>query len=327
MSNDFREGSIITASTDSAGTRRRAATLALGATVGLTAFKLGVALLSGSVGVLSEGIHSFLDLVSATVSFFAVPQAVKPADEDHPFGHGKIETLSSLLESLLLLVAAGLIIYEAYDHLARPQPVSHQGLAIGTMGLSLGVSYGVYLHNRAASAETDSAALKVNALHFLSDAVASLAILAGLVILKLTGWLAVDSILGFGVAGYILFISLRQVNEALLELTDRQLPAREIQEIRALIEGFGRRMIEAHDLRTRKSGATRHIDFHLVVCGYLTVMESHALCDEIETGITGRFPTASVNIHVEPCGHRSLECQGSCPVYLAFREREKGENA
>lgn len=285
-------------------------------------FKLGVAVLSGSIGVLSEGIHSFLDLISAAVSFYAVPRSVKPADEDHPFGHGKIETLSSLFESLLLLVAAGLIVHEAYDHLAHPRPVLHQGLAMGAIGVSVGVSFWVYRRNLVASIQTESAALRVNALHFLSDVVASLAILVGLVLLKLTGWLAVDALMGFGVAGYILFISFRQVNEALLELTDRQLPRLEIEAIRELIDGFGTRMIEAHDLRTRKSGTTRHIDFHLLVCGYLTVRESHGLCDEMEARIIARFPTASVNIHVEPCEHRTRECRPSCPVYLATRERE-----
>jgi cation diffusion facilitator family transporter len=272
--------------------------------------------------VLSEGVHSFLDLVSASLSFFTVREAGKPADDDHPFGHGKIETLSSLFESLLLLVAAGLIVNEGYDHLLHPQPVHYQGLAMATMGVSLVVSYVVYRHNSKAAHAVDSSALHVNALHFMSDVVASLGVLIGLIVLKLTGWLVVDSIVAFAVAGYILVISASQVKKALLELADTQLPGDEIKTIWKILEGVKDRAIEAHDLRTRKSGSTRHIDFHLVVCGQLTVEESHGVCDEIEYRINTVFPNASVNIHVEPCETEITGCREKCAVFQ--RRQVKG---
>lgn len=285
-------------------------------------FKLSVAYVSGSVGVLSEGVHSFLDLISAAVAFFTVREAGKPADDAHPFGHGKIETLSSLFESLLLVVAAALIVFEAMDHLQDPQPVRHQSLAIASMVVSIAVSYVVYRHNLAASRLTESSALHVNALHFLSDIVASLGVIAGLVILKVTGWLAIDAIMAFGVAAYILLISVKQVKRALLELADTQLPEVEIAAIRRVLDGFLDRAIEAHDLRTRKSGATRHIDFHLVVCGQMTVDESHEVCDRIEERIHEVFPRASVNIHVEPCEDEFSGCRATCPTY-----RNRGSRA
>jgi cation diffusion facilitator family transporter len=266
-----------------------------------------VAYLSGSVGVLSEGVHSFLDVMSAAVAFFTVREAGKPADEDHPFGHGKIETLSSLFESLLLVVAAALIVFEGYDHLLHPQPLQFQWLAMGAMAVSIVASYGVYRHNLNASRMTESSALHINALHFLSDVVASLAVLIGLVVLRFTGWLIVDALMAFAVAVYILAISAKQVKRALSELADVQLPAEEIAMIRRVLEPYASREIEAHDLRTRKSGATRHIDFHLVVNGEMTVHDSHAVCDEIEERILQLFPRASVNIHVEPRGHHDSE--------------------
>jgi divalent metal cation (Fe/Co/Zn/Cd) transporter len=261
--------------------------------VGLTAFKLSVAAVSGSVGLLSEGVHSFLDLVSAALSFFTVREAGKPADEDHPFGHGKIETLSSLFESLLLVIAAGLIVFEGYEHLRSPAPIHHTGLAMIAMLVSLVVSFFVYRHNAQAARIAESSALHVNALHFLSDVVASLGVLAGLLLIKLTGWLIVDPLMAFAVAAYILIVSAKQVKEAILER-------------------FHARQIEAHDLRTRRSGATRHIDFHLVVCGQMSVNQSHAVCDEIELKIAERFPTASVNIHVEPCETERPDCLKTC---------------
>lgn len=271
------------------------------------------------MGVLSEGIHSFLDLVSAAVAFFTVREAGKPADHDHPYGHGKIETLSSLFESLLLVAAAGLIIYEAGDRLLHPAPIHHEGLAIGTIVISLVVSYLMFLHNRDAATETESSALHVNALHFLSDVVASLGVIAGLVLMKLTGWQVIDPVMGFAVAAYILAISARQIRSALMELSDTQLPEHEIRTIRGILDRFRGRSIEAHDLRTRKSGPVRHVDFHLVVCGKTTVEESHSICDEMEASIVEVYPRASVNIHVEPCEHLSEGCERTCAFFRKVR--------
>ena len=293
--------------------RHRAASAALLATIGLTGFKLGVAALSGSVGVLSEGLHSFLDLVSASLSFFTVQEAGKPADEDHPFGHGKIETLSSLFEALLLVGAAALMIYEGTLHIAHPHPLRFEWLAMLTLFISMIVSYGMYRHNSVAAAASESSALQVNALHFLSDVVAAAAVLLGLVVLKFTGWLLIDPLLGFGVAAYILIVSAKQIKRAILELSDTQLPAEEIRVIRECLDRYVARLpgkiMNAHDLRTRRSGATRHIDFHLEVCGLLSVKESHDICDEIEGELDHVVPGASITIHVEPCEQRDGPCE------------------
>jgi cation diffusion facilitator family transporter len=289
----------------------------------LTGLKLGVGYLSGSVGVLSEGVHSFLDLVSAAIAFVTVREAGKPADREHPFGHGKIETLSALFESLLLLLAAGLIVSEGIEHLRHPMPMEHQGLAIATIAFSLGVSWLMYRHNLAAARQTESPAIHVNALHFLADAVASVGILAGLILLRLTGWLVIDPIMAFLVAGYILLISARQVLGSLRDLADTQLPEAEVSRIREILASFREKTIEAHDLRTRRSGSTRHIDFHLVVCGHLSVHESHAVCDDIEARLLGAYPGASVTIHVEPCENGKTGCEATCPIHQAARSRKE----
>jgi len=313
--------------------RHRAASLALGVTLGLTALKLVVALLSHSAGVMSEAIHSFLDLVSAAVSYFTIREAGKPADEEHPFGHGKIETLSSLFESLLLILAAGLMIFEGVDHMRNPSSIRHEALAIGVICFSLVVSYWAFRQNAAAAKQTESSALQVNALHFFSDVVASLGVLLALGLMKITGWLMIDALIAFGVAAYVLLVSAKQVKVALKELTDTQLPQSEIQTIWGILDVSSENMpqkihekvqespqvhasdkiIEAHDLRTRKSGATRHIDFHLVVCGQMSVEISHAVCDQLEGKIQNVFPQSSVNIHVEPCEKEKTQCHLTCP--------------
>jgi cation diffusion facilitator family transporter len=292
--------------------RVRAASLALGATVGLTALKLGASLYSNSVGIWSEGIHSLLDLMSAAISYFTIREAGKPADEDHPFGHEKIETLSSLFESLLLVFAAIWIVYEGFIHLFHPEPLQHETVAIVVMVLSMGVSYWVYRHNGAAAHETQSSALQVNALHFLADVMASLGVLVGLCVIRVTGWVFLDAWIALGVAAYILFVTWGQLKKALLELSDTQIPEREIQ---LILDVLRKKTGEVRDLRTRKSGPVRHIYFHWIVCGRMTVENSHAICDELELEIEGLFPKSRVTIHVEPCEKETTQCHLTCAIH------------
>lgn len=272
---------------------------------------------------MSEGIHSFLDVVSAALSFFTVREAGKPADHGHPFGHGKIETLSSLFEALLLVLAGAWICFEAVESFRHPRPLRYEGAAIAVITISGLVSFAAYRHNYKAALETGSRALRVNALHFLSDVVASGGVLAGLVVLKFTGWVAIDAIVALAVALYILVISWSQVREALLELTDSRLPDAEIRAIEQVLTRFRayEKIEEAHDLRSRRSGSTRHIDFHLVVCRYMTVEESHQVCDEIELELSRILPGASVNIHVEPCEEAQVDGAHCLPYEKLPRRR------
>jgi cation diffusion facilitator family transporter len=147
--------------------------------------------------------------------------------------------------------------------------------------------------------------------------VASVGVLLGLVLIRFTGWQEIDPIVAFGVAIYITLIAITQVRKALQELADTQLPDSEVQQIWHILEEFDQRYIDAHELRTRKSGRDRHMDFHLTVCKELTVEQSHDLCDDIERRMVDRFPHASVSIHVEPCEHERTECNLTCPVFKA----------
>ena len=315
--------SITTDRESSLSLRNRAASFALFVTVGLTLFKLAVASVSGSVGVLSEAIHSFLDLISAAVSFFTVREAGKPADLEHPYGHGKIETLSSLFEALLLVVAGAWICKEALEHFYHPQPIRYEGAAIIAITVSMVVSFLAYRHNLAVAERTSSPALRVNALHFLSDVVASGGILFGLLLLHFTGWYVLDAVIAFCVALYIFFISGSQVRQALFELSDSRLSDSELRAIESVLTRFREldRIDEAHDLRTRRSGAERHLDFHLVVCRYMTVEESHAVCDEIELELLKLLPGSSVNIHVEPCEVKHVSSAHCQPYARLPREK------
>lgn len=274
--------------------------------------KLVVGSITHSVGVISEGIHSSLDLVSAAVAYFTIREAGKPADHEHPFGHGKFETLSSLVESLLLVAAAAFIVKEAVDHIRHPVVVEHTPWAIGTISISLVVSYWVYRHNAKAGLETESTAIQVNALHFLSDAVTSAGVLFALLAIHFTGETWIDPLVAILIAIYILAISWRQVMNSVHELTDKTLPAGDILRAERILDRFKPRIIEVHELRTRKSGVHRHFDFHVLVCGTLSVRESHLVCDEMEAALISEFPDSLVSIHVEPCGHPGTVVPAVC---------------
>ncbi len=298
--------------------------------------KLGAAWISGSVSLLSEALHSSLDILSAGVAFFTVRIAGKPADEDHPFGHGKIETISGLFESALLIVVGAYVLRESVLRLFDPKPVEHQGIGIAVMVIALIASYAVYHHNSRAARVAESSALQVNAIHYLFDVVSGLAVLVGLVLLNLTGWPLWDPIVGILVALYIAGMAITQVIGALRELADVSLPEGELREIQRIVSRFqaspeqlseesdsssptSGRMLDAHDWRTRKSGPIRHIDFHMSVCRELTVRESHDLCDDIESAIEKRFSNASTTIHPEPCDLHSPD--GRCHLHCARRQR------
>lgn len=293
--------------------RYRAAKVALYTTIALTTGKIVVGIISHSVGVLSEGIHSSLDLVSAAVAFFTIREAGKPADHDHPYGHGKFETLSSLAESLLLIAAALFIVHEAVDHFNNPVTLTHEGAAVATILVSLIASYFAYVQNAKAAKITGSSAIEINSLHFLADAVASAAVLAALLVIAFTGWTWVDPTVALLVAVYIFAISWKQVKPAINDLLDSKLPENEVTKIENILLSFKNQMIEAHDLKTRKSGTNRLAEFHLIQCGKMTVEESHTLCDQIEEKIQDEFTGAQVTIHVEPCSHVHVFEPKKCP--------------
>ncbi len=278
-----------------------------------------------SVGVLSEGIHSSLDLVSALIAYYTIREAARPADYEHPFGHGKFETLSSLVEALLLIVASAFIVSEAIDHVRNPVAIEHTPYAIAVIAVSLVVSYFAYRHNDSAARATESSAIQVNALHFLADAITSAGVLFALIAIHFTGVTWIDPLVAFLIAGYILVITWRQVVNAVHELTDKTLPLDEIRKAEGILNHFKPKILEIHDLKTRRSGVHRHFDFHVLVCGVQSVKESHHVCDEMEHALMKAFPECRVSIHVEPCGHPGTSIPESCTRTMSRKcEAENG---
>ena len=262
-----------------------------------------VGLISGSVSILSEAIHTLIDLMAAVMAFYSIKIADKPADEDHPFGHGKFENISGVVEALLIFGASGWIIFNAVNRLIKgEQLLNDQGLTLGFIVMMISSLINLIVSRRMykVAKETDSIALKADALHLSTHVYTSLGVGISLAVIYFTGWHFLDPIAAIVVASYILKEAFEILIEAFKPLADAALPREEIQLIQKTIQENQGPAVDFHMLRTRKAGSYREVDFHLEVPEDMTVKDSHALCDRIEHRLQEKLPQIKVTIHVEP---------------------------
>lgn len=288
--------------------RVKAARLSVMSNTLLVLAKLVVGLAIHSVSIISEAIHSGLDLVAAGIAFWSVQQAAKPADERHAYGHGKIENLSGAAEALLIFVASVWIVFEAVHKLRNGGGVGEVTWGLVVMGGSALANILVSRHLFRVAERTDSMALKADALHLSTDVLTSAGVLVGLVLLHFTGLWWLDPVVAILVAGMIMKAAYELLIQAVLPLADVRLPQAEEDEIIRILESHSDDYVQWHGLRTRKAGAERHIDLHLVAHRSNSLGDVHALCDQIEAEIQDRFPGASVLIHPEPCDGECEDC-------------------
>lgn len=266
----------------------------------LILIKIIVGLLSGSVSIISEAIHSTIDLIAAIIAFFSVKISDRPPDEEHPYGHGKFENVSGVIEALLILVAAFWIIFEAIKKFNNHEPIEFLYLGIIVMSLSAIVNYFVSRRLYKVANETDSIALEADALHLKTDIYTSLGVALGMLIIWITDLHYLDPIIAILVALIILRESYNLLKIAFSPLVDRSLPEVEIKTIRSIIDKYATQCISYHHFRTRKSGPYKYLDFHLEVPQDMSVKEAHDLCDSIELDIKDNFSLIDINIHIEP---------------------------
>lgn len=262
--------------------------------------KLIAGFLTGSVAILSEAIHSFLDLMASVITFFSVRMSRQPPDRKHPYGHGKFENIAGTIESLLVLVAGIWIIIESSKKILHPEPIQLPLLGIAVMLLGALINWVVGRVIKRVGEETKSVAMRSNALHLLTDVYSSLGVALGLLVVSLTDLYIIDSLIGIAIALYIVKEAYGLGKESFLPLLDVSLTAQEQEEIQRIIESYASEFVEYHDLRTRRSGAEEHIDLHLVVPSEMSVKHAHDLCDRIEADIHQMLHRANVLIHIEP---------------------------
>ncbi len=265
----------------------------------LVGTKLIVGLMTGSVSVISEAAHSGLDLFASVIAFLSVRVSGRPADHEHPFGHGKVENLSGAVEAVLILLAAIFIIHESLDKLRHPREVVTLEWGLAVMAASVVANTLISRYLFRVARETDSIALEADGHHLSTDVWTSLGVLAGLAIIRLTGWHVLDPIVAIGVALMIMRVAFSLTWKAAGPLLDEKLPDGEVGELREVVMS-NPRIIGYHKLRTRKSGPYREIDYHLIVPGNMAVEEAHAIAERIEDEMRERYPGTHVVTHIEP---------------------------
>ncbi len=280
----------------------------------LVLLKLAAGFSIGSVSVISEAIHSGIDLIAAVIAYVSVRKSSEPPDVEHAFGHGKFENISGAVEALLIFVAALFIIKQAYDKVVNGVILEDVSLGILVMLISTIVNFFISRKLFQTAKKTDSIALNADAWHLRTDVLTSLGIFAGLLAIKLTGITILDPIMAFIVALFILRAAFDLTVRSVRDLMDITLPPEEEKAIRHVIEKHSDEYLDYHDLRTRKAGSDRFVDFHLVVPKKLSVQAAHALADRIESDIMEKYPRTSVIIHVEPCdsGETCDSCNEKC---------------
>ncbi len=298
-------------------TRSGAAKLCLVVVIGLIVLKVVAAVITGSISILAQAVDSFLDLFAVTITFFAVGIAIKPADEEHPFGHGKVENVAAVVQAVLIFTAAGLIIYSAVRKIILGTTVELTEAGIGVMLVSIIVSIFLSRHLLGVSRATDSMALEACARNIAADVYSAAGVLVGLVAIRFTGLHILDPIIALLVALFILKVAYGVLRKSIGGLIDVKLPEAEESAIRSCIMEHGGQLVGFHELRTRKAGNWRYIDLHLVMPKNASVEEAHRMCDHLEQDIEIRLLHTSVTIHVEPC---TIECD-QCSIPCSLRQR------
>ncbi len=264
----------------------------------LILMKLAVGIISGSVSILSEAIHSSMDLIAAVIAFFSVRVSDNPPDSRHPYGHGKIENISGVIESLLIFIAAIWIIVEAVRKLLGEKIVL-ESIALGSLVMLISAMVNTFVSRKLykVARATNSVALEADALHLKTDVYTSLgvAIGLGLIIVTRINWL--DPVIAILVALFIIWEAYHLLIKAFTPLLDTAWNTNEIEELEQKLKGLE---VKYHNLRTRVAGNYRFIDIHIQIPEDVTVGSAHKYCDKIENELTSFYENVTVTIHVEP---------------------------
>jgi cation diffusion facilitator family transporter len=281
--------------------KQRTAILSVISNSGLILLKVIAGTVTGSVAILTEAVHSSIDLVASIVAFFSVRKAGEPADESHRYGHEKIENLSAAIEGILILVGSAAIAFAAIRRLLGHGQLQTVGFGIAVVALSIVVNIVVSAVLARNARLTESPALAGDAAHLRTDALTSAGVLVALVLVKLTGAQWLDPVVALIVAAAILVTGVRLLTRSSRVLVDEALPADEVTAIRTAIEAFGPRgVVGYHELRTRQAGSRRYVDLHVQFRAGTSLESAHRTAHELQDLIAQRLRGADVLIHLEP---------------------------
>ena len=278
----------------------RAASLSVYMNVALMVLKVSVGIMAGSVAVLSDGIDSGQDLVAATIALISVRIGARPADEGHPYGHGRAETLAATLQAVLIAGGGIFIAIVAVFRLLDPPDSLDYNVGLVAMLIAAAVNVALVQYTSRVARLTNSPAIASEARHLWTNVVQAGAVMLGLALVAITDEVAFDALVALALGAYLLWTAGHILLSAVGDVLDKRLTREEIEQIRDAI--LAEQVSGYHLLRTRRSGQVRHIDFHITLPGDMTVEDSHAIAVRIEARIEALWPGSVVTIHVEPTG-------------------------
>jgi cation diffusion facilitator family transporter len=271
----------------------------------LLILKLAIGFFMGSISVLSEALHSGIDLLAAVIANYSVKKAGQPADDEHRFGHGKFENVSGTVEAILIFVVAIIILYKSIVKILGNQTIeidsSLIGIGIVIMGISTIVNFYVSARIMKVAKKAESIALEADAYHLTTDVYTSIGVLIGLILIQITGNPIFDPLMAIIVALIILKASYDLTKRSVSGIMDVKLSDKEEDTIKSIIHEHYSQYAEYHNLRSRMSGAERFVDLHLVLPKNQNVVDAHDFCDHLEKEIKEKIPNLSILIHIEPC--------------------------
>ena len=268
----------------------------------LTALKIIAGVISGSMSIISEAIHSMSDLLASVLTYFSVVKSSQPADADHPYGHGKYEDMAGFIEGVLILIASIVIIFKSLEKIILGHPVElENNVGIIVMGIAVVMNIIVSSMLFRVAKESGSVSLYADGEHLRTDVYSSLGILIGLVLIKITGYHVLDPIIAIFVGVFIFRAGHSIADETLSRLLDHSLPNVDMDKIESIIDEFSDEVIlKPHSLKARQSGPTKDIDFTLQFPKETSLCECHQMCEEIEQRIQEIYENSTVSIHSEP---------------------------
>jgi len=282
-------------------TKSGAAALSIASNSILIAIKLAAGAVTGSIAIVTEAVHSLIDLIASVVAFVSVRKADEPADAEHPYGHEKVESLAAAIEGMLILVGAGIIVFEATRRLVNGADVDMLGVGIAVMGFSVLANLIVSVVLSRQARVHESPALEGDAAHLRTDALTSAGVLLGLALVELTGVVALDSVTAILVAAAIVVAGLRILRRSSGVLVDEALPDAEMDRIEAAIAAARTEEVAGyHKLRARRAGSRRYIDLHVQYRAGTSLERAHDLAHAMRASIEADIPGAEVLIHAEP---------------------------
>ena len=290
--------------TDDLPSKKNAIQLSIATAGFLTLVKVGFGLATHSMSILASATDSLMDVLVSTVNYISLKEAHKPADDDHTYGHGKIESLAGLFQSVFISASGFYLIYESVTRLFHPTPITHIQTAIWVMAISIVATFFLLRRLRAVASETRSMIVGTESLHFATDLATNLGVILALVLVYATGFVFWDLVIAIVIAVYILKQSFQIFRIAIDELVDRALPEEVQEEIRQTITNFDKRILGFHNLRTRKMGERKFIDFHVELDRSLSFQKAHDLTEDLIEALEAKFPESDVNVHFDPEGGR-----------------------